>query len=76
MTGYPDKPASALISDYPGSYHNGAGSFVFADSHAESKKWTDARTKPPLNRKQNLRLNVASPNNADVFWLQDHSTRR
>jgi prepilin-type N-terminal cleavage/methylation domain-containing protein/prepilin-type processing-associated H-X9-DG protein len=76
MIGYSDKPASFKIADYPGSYHNGAGSFSFADGHSELKRWTDARTKPPLNRKQNLRQNVDSPNNLDVLWMQERSTRK
>jgi type II secretory pathway pseudopilin PulG len=76
MVGYPDKLTSQMLVDYPGSYHNRAASFSFADSHAELKKWTDPRTSPSLNPKQNLRQNVPSPNNADVFWLQERSTRK
>jgi prepilin-type N-terminal cleavage/methylation domain-containing protein/prepilin-type processing-associated H-X9-DG protein len=30
--------------DVPGSYHNGACGFSFADGHAEIKKWTSGRT--------------------------------
>src|SRR5262249_20567738 len=36
----------AEIGDWPGSYHSGAGTFSFADSHAELHKWVDPRTKP------------------------------
>jgi hypothetical protein len=36
----------------------------------------DARTMPPLDHKQNLKQNVDSPNNPDVFWLQERSTRK
>jgi len=30
--------------DLPGSYHNGGGSFAFADGHAEIHRWQDAST--------------------------------
>ena len=76
MAGYPDKPAARKIGDFPGSYHNRAAAFSFADGHCELKRWTDPRTSPPLVRNQNLRINIASPNNLDVWWLQDRSTRR
>jgi prepilin-type N-terminal cleavage/methylation domain-containing protein/prepilin-type processing-associated H-X9-DG protein len=75
MAGYPN-PATTKIVDYPASYHNRAGGFSFADGHSEIKKWVDPRTTPDLRRGQRLQLNVASPNNRDVIWLQDRSTRR
>jgi prepilin-type processing-associated H-X9-DG protein len=34
--------------DLPASYHNGAGSFSFADGHSEIHKWQDARTLLPV----------------------------
>jgi len=76
MFGYPDKPAAWKIVDYPASYHNNAGGFSFADGHSEIKKWTDARTTPRLNPKQDLPLNNPSPNNKDVNWMQIRSTRK
>ncbi len=75
MTGYPDRPQSWRIIDYPASYHNGAGGFSFADGHAEIRRWKDGRTVPKLKKNQGLDLNVASPNNVDVFWMQERSTR-
>jgi prepilin-type N-terminal cleavage/methylation domain-containing protein/prepilin-type processing-associated H-X9-DG protein len=76
MAGYPDSPGSIKIPSYPGSYHGGAATFSFADNHVESKKWRDPRTTIPLNYSKNLGLNVPSPNNADIRWLQEHSTRK
>jgi len=67
MDGYPN-PASTYIVDYPASYHCGACGFAFADGHSEIHKWRDPRTTPPL--KSGLPLNVPSPNNPDVFWMQ------
>jgi prepilin-type N-terminal cleavage/methylation domain-containing protein/prepilin-type processing-associated H-X9-DG protein len=75
MTGYPDKPGSLKIVDYPASYHNNAGGFSFADGHSEIKKWKDPRTTPRLKKNTLLPLNVASANNKDVVWLQERSTR-
>ncbi len=62
------------IVNYPAHYHNGAGSLSFADGHAEIKEWRDPRTKPELERGQLLQLNVSSPFNPDVMWLQRHCT--
>jgi prepilin-type processing-associated H-X9-DG protein len=62
--------------DYPASYHNGAGGFSFADGHSEIRRWVDPRTTPQLRRGQPLPLNQPSPNNPDVLWLQERSTRR
>jgi prepilin-type N-terminal cleavage/methylation domain-containing protein/prepilin-type processing-associated H-X9-DG protein len=62
------------IVDYPASYHNGAGGLSFADGHSEIHKWKDARTKPVLLPGQLLPLNVSSPGNPDMNWLQARST--
>ena len=75
MAGYPN-PQSTKIVDYPASYHNGAAGFSFADGHSEIKKWLDPRTVPKLQHNGMIPLNVASPNNKDVLWLQDHCTRK
>jgi prepilin-type N-terminal cleavage/methylation domain-containing protein/prepilin-type processing-associated H-X9-DG protein len=76
MAGYPDKPGMVRLVDFPGSYHNRAASFSFADGHAELKKWTDSRTSPLLVRGKGLQPDIASPNNPDVYWLQERSTRK
>ncbi len=75
MSGYPDSTAGGTLTDFPGSYHNGAGCFSFADGRAEIKRWRDPRTTPPLDYTKDLGLNVSTPNNPDLFWLQFHSTR-
>jgi prepilin-type N-terminal cleavage/methylation domain-containing protein/prepilin-type processing-associated H-X9-DG protein len=72
MDGYP-KLASTKIVDYPASYHGGACGFAFADGHSEIHKWRDPRTMPPI--RTSIPLNVDSPNNVDVLWMQDHCTR-
>lgn len=75
MDGWPNNKRAYRIVDYPASYHNGAGGISFADGHSEIRKWVDPRTRPVLRRGQNIPLNVSSPGNPDVFWLQERSTR-
>jgi len=75
-TGYPDKPQSIQIHDYPAFHHNGSGSLSFADGHCEAKRWKDPRTTPltiPANGFP--RGGVPSANNADIIWLQERATR-
>jgi hypothetical protein len=64
--------------DVRSQYHNGAGSLSFADSHTELKKWRDSRTTPPqlTPTGSGYPPGVASPNNHDLSWLQDRSTRK
>jgi prepilin-type processing-associated H-X9-DG protein len=70
MDGYPDQKKAKLV-DYPAIYHNNACGFSFADGHSEIHKWRDSRTCNPK-----LPLTVQNtPDNTDVFWMQDHSTR-
>ena len=76
MDSFPNKPASTRLVDIPASYHNGSGGLSFADGHSEIKKWTDARTKPPLQKGNVIPFDQPSPNNKDVYWLQERATRR
>jgi prepilin-type N-terminal cleavage/methylation domain-containing protein len=79
MEGYsPSAPSSYTFDgDYPGMYHHFACGFSFADGHSELKRWRDPRTMPPLTIGANPLFSqfTASPNNVDIAWLQDHSTR-
>ena len=78
MTGYPDQPTATSFFDYPGQYHNGVGSLSFADGHTELRKWKDSRTTPPqlTPTGSGHPAGTASPNNPDLFWLQDVCTRK
>ncbi len=76
MAGFPGRGSAHKIVDYPASYHNGAGGFSFADGHSEIHKFVDPRTTPVLAKGRELSLNVASPNNRDVVWMQERSTRQ
>jgi prepilin-type N-terminal cleavage/methylation domain-containing protein len=68
------RDAGCYIVDYPAFKHNGAGGLNFADGHSEIHKWRDPRTVPPQRDNQNLTLNIPSPNNQDIAWLQERST--
>ena len=76
MRGWPNQPELTGFYDYPASYHNGAGGFSFADGHAEIHRWRDPRTMPPLQKDGLIPDVLSSPNNPDVLWLQERSTRR
>ena len=74
MFGYPTLSSPKMV-DYPASYHNNAAGFSFADGHSEIHKWLDKRTTPAVRHNGNIALNVPQPNNLDVKWMQDHTTR-
>jgi prepilin-type N-terminal cleavage/methylation domain-containing protein/prepilin-type processing-associated H-X9-DG protein len=76
MTGYPDAPRTIVWVNYPASYHGQSAGFAFADGHAELRRWRDPRTMPPLVPGQRLALNVSSPNNEDLVWLQERTTAK
>jgi prepilin-type N-terminal cleavage/methylation domain-containing protein len=75
MRGWPDQPDAIGFYDLPGSYHNHAGGLSFADGHAEIHRWVDPRTTPPVEKGGRIPDILASPNNRDILWLQEHSTR-
>ncbi len=76
MKGFPGGEKQHQIVDYPASYHNGAAGLAFADGHSEIHRWRDARTTPRLKKNQELPLNIPSPNNADIQWLQERCSSR
>jgi len=74
MYGWPDAPSQWKMIDFPASYHAGAGGLSFVDGHSEIHKWRDPRTTPAVGKL--FSLNVLSPNNQDVYWLMERSTRK
>ncbi|MDB6122368.1 MAG: hypothetical protein JWQ71_1361 [Pedosphaera sp.] len=76
MTGWSDHPEQAGFYDLPGSYHHRAGGLSFADGHSEIKRWLDDRTMPRVIRNGAIMDIYPSPNNPDVVWLQERSTRK
>jgi prepilin-type N-terminal cleavage/methylation domain-containing protein/prepilin-type processing-associated H-X9-DG protein len=61
---------------YPSSLHNFSGVLAFADGHAESHKWVDARTRKTVPNGQIIRHTDSSPNNQDLRWIRDRTTSR
>lgn len=61
--------SSAIIVDFPASYHNQAGCLNFGDGHSEIRKWVDPRTRPAQ-----AVLRTISVKNPDLIWLQSHTT--
>ena len=60
--------------DLPGSYHNGGGSFCFADGHAEIHHWLDSTTaRPPLPDASKLPTPLSSTNRTDFDWIIGHA---
>jgi len=58
--------------DWPGTYHNNACGFAFADAHSEIHKWRDPRTK--VSRGNVTRLSV--PGSPDWQWIADHTSAK
>jgi len=58
----------------PASRHSGAGAFSFADGHAETKRWRDARTLRPV-LKQWVDPFTA-PGSPDLIWLHERTTSK
>ncbi len=74
MSGWPDQPNTWTIVDYPARYHGGACGIAFADGHSETHKWRDARTMPAIGKLPGHV--IPSPNNQDVYWIMERSTRK
>jgi prepilin-type processing-associated H-X9-DG protein len=61
--------------DLPGSYHNDASSFFFADGHVELRKWNEPETKaPPLPDAAALPRSIPSDRRNDFYWLLRRSS--
>jgi prepilin-type N-terminal cleavage/methylation domain-containing protein len=61
---------------YPSSLHGGAGVVAFGDSHVETHKWLDARTRKTVPNGQLIRHSDSSPNNKDLNWIRQRTTTR
>ena len=68
--------AGIFMVDVPASNHGGAGGLSFADGHAETHKWRDARTKAQITGIHMSSSVQSSPGNVDMRYLSDHSTIR
>jgi hypothetical protein len=79
MYGYNSHPENLWMINWPSTHHANADTFSFADGHSEIKKWKDSRTLIPLSSTDLggfARANSQpSPDNPDLIWMQEHSTR-
>ena len=67
---------SAMIIDFPASYHGGACGLSFADGHAEIRKWKGKTIQPPV-RYSNGSLTLVVPAGdsvKDVIWWSEVTT--
>ncbi len=61
--------------DVPGSYHNGACGFSFADGHSEIKKWHDPNSIQPVIHK-NPSAGNGKPAPNDLPWIKQRSSSK
>jgi prepilin-type N-terminal cleavage/methylation domain-containing protein/prepilin-type processing-associated H-X9-DG protein len=57
--------------DMPGSFHNGACVFNFADGHSEIHKWLSSKTCPGISYARNA---VRDPGSVDIQWMYNHTS--
>jgi prepilin-type N-terminal cleavage/methylation domain-containing protein len=80
MDGWPNQPnLLGFRGDLPGFYHHRAAGLSYADGHSEIRRWRDQRTMPslmpPHSGAWNDKLFFLTPNNQDVRWLEERTTR-
>jgi prepilin-type N-terminal cleavage/methylation domain-containing protein len=62
---------------FPSSLHRGSGVVAFADTHVESHKWLDPRTKLSIpSGSQFMPHGISSPNNQDLRWIGERTTSK
>jgi prepilin-type N-terminal cleavage/methylation domain-containing protein/prepilin-type processing-associated H-X9-DG protein len=66
----PKEPFNYAMIDWPGTYHNNACGFAFADGHSEIHKWKDYRTKV---YKGNVRISNQK-DNQDIRWMSERAS--
>ncbi|MDA7680221.1 type II secretion system GspH family protein [bacterium] len=68
--------ANTRLVAFPGAWCGGQAGVSFADGHVSSQKWRSPETLPRTDPTTSMNVNVNSPRNVDVYWLQEHSTGR
>jgi prepilin-type processing-associated H-X9-DG protein len=68
-------PDQSQWLDLPASYHNGAGTFAFADGHTELHKWLDVDTvRPPRQDASLLPISLSETGRVDFNWVADRTS--
>ena len=65
-----DPPSASKIVDWPASYHDGAGSFCFADGRAELHKWIGFKIKAQISFEDT----ASGDSWTDMHWLAENTT--
>ena len=74
MPGDQNADRKDAICHYPSSLHGKSGVVSFADGHVESHRWVDERTMRKFPNTMDFYHWYHLPGNADLTWLQEHST--
>jgi len=67
----PSTPQNYKMIDWPGTMHNNACGFAFADGHSEIKKWNDPRTTLAKNVAASTVTHDKSP---DILWMAQRAS--
>jgi prepilin-type N-terminal cleavage/methylation domain-containing protein/prepilin-type processing-associated H-X9-DG protein len=67
-------PTDTGWADLPAGYHNGAGSFCFADGHSEVHKWLVPGTYPPVRYVDWTLVKWSATDPRDLRWMHQHTT--
>jgi prepilin-type N-terminal cleavage/methylation domain-containing protein len=63
------------VPTYPSCLHNGSAVVSFGDSHAESHKWADSRTRETITMGPGCHLHQL-PNSQDLYWIRQRTTAK
>lgn len=66
--------AEDAFFNFPAAYHNRSGVLGFADGHVERHRWMDPRTTSPQSPNFHAHHDP-SPNNPDLAWLRQRTSR-
>jgi prepilin-type N-terminal cleavage/methylation domain-containing protein/prepilin-type processing-associated H-X9-DG protein len=76
VTEDPTPGATQYWDDLPASYHNGGGSFSFADGHTVIHHWQCASTDQPAQPDIGLPIPLRSNDLADFYWVLQHESQQ
>jgi len=65
---------TAVIVDYPASYHHGASGLSFADGHSMIHHWRGSTIKPPVTGILLPKKVDAGDSVNDIIWWSEHTT--
>jgi prepilin-type processing-associated H-X9-DG protein len=70
-------PNQTTWIDSPGTYHNGAATFAFADGHTEVRHWRGSLATGPATRVSYMYINnySAPAGDEDIRWMSYHTPR-